>query len=140
MTLTKAAQADTWKTRACPAFVARRSAIRSVVLRAQFSTAPPLPIQVRKIQALGLLLLGWAARGKGGGGSLPAELVERCLGLVATAEKLHSMDVAIKSRSSWARSNLQLARGGAIVEYNATSEDAWADAAPLEGESRGENL
>ncbi|CAN0059910.1 unnamed protein product, partial [Ectocarpus sp. 4 AP-2014] len=50
--------------------------------------------QVRGIQDSGLLLLGWAARGKGEAGSdvLSVDLVERCLGLVATAEKLHSMD------------------------------------------------
>eukprot|EP00904_Undaria_pinnatifida_P001246 jgi/Undpi1/11121/HiC_scaffold_30.g13419.m1 len=99
--------------------------------------------QVRKIQASGLLLLGWAARGKGDGGSLPEELVKQCLELVETAERLHSMDVAIKSHASWARSNLQSPRGsGAIEVYSGTTseeEDVWADSAPVaedEGEER----
>ena len=129
----------------CLCCVARRSAsaIRPAVSRAHFfqPTPPrhPFLFQVRKIQASGLLLLGWAARGKGGGASLPAELVERCLDLVVTAEKLHSMDVAIKSHSSWARSNLQLARFGAMVVYSgaSTSEDTWADTAPLDAEEGG---
>ncbi|CAN0021311.1 unnamed protein product [Ectocarpus sp. 12 AP-2014] len=96
--------------------------------------------QVRGIQDYGLLLLGWAARGKGevGSGVLSVDLVERCLGLVATAEKLHSMDVAIKGHAIWARSNL-LRRGegrgdaGATVEYSVASseDDMWAGASSL---------
>ncbi|CBJ48320.1 hypothetical protein Esi_0002_0051 [Ectocarpus siliculosus] len=96
--------------------------------------------QVRGIQDSGLLLLGWAARGKGEAGSdvLSADLVERCLGLVATAEKLHSMDVAIKGHAIWARSHLLRwgeGRGdaGAIVEYSVASseDDVWAGASSL---------
>ncbi|CAM9314409.1 unnamed protein product [Ectocarpus fasciculatus] len=96
--------------------------------------------QVRGIQDSGLLLLGWAARGNGEAGSdvLSADLVERCMGLVATAEKLHSMDVAIKGHAIWARSHL-LGRGDgrgdteAIVEYSVASseDDVWAGASSL---------
>lgn len=92
----------------------------------------PLP-QVRGIQSSGLLLLGWAARGKEESGgvfdsfSLPGDLVERCLNLAAKAEKLHSMDVAIKSHAGWAKSHLRRLVGGgteqAIVEYRATSSE-----------------
>lgn len=35
--------------------------------------------------------------------------------LVTTAEKLHSMDVAIKGNAMWARFNLQMTNEGAIV-------------------------
>lgn len=111
-------------------------------------TAAP---QVRQIQASGLLLLGWAARGKGeregasGWDSLPGDLVKQCLDVVATAEKLHSMDVAIKSHAGWARDflrRLERQKGGgagAIVEHRAPSneEEAWAGASSLEQDEEG---
>lgn len=78
--------------------------------------------QVRSIQAGGLLLLGWAARGDGEGSMLPSDVVERCLALVVTAQKLHSMDVAIKSHGNWAKSNLQLSIGDELVEYRANTK------------------
>ncbi|CAM9298189.1 unnamed protein product [Ectocarpus sp. 13 AM-2016] len=103
--------------------------------------------QVRGIQDSGLLLLGWAARGKEEAGSdvLSVDLVERCLGLVATAEKLHSMDVAIKSNAIWARSHL-LRRGegrgdaGVIVEYSVaiSEDDVWAGASSLAEQDAGQ--
>lgn len=43
---------------------------------------------------------------------MPEDLRERCMGLVATAENLHSMDVSIKGNASWARSGLNLVRKG----------------------------
>lgn len=60
------------------------------------------------------------------------------MGLVATAEKLHSMDVAIKGHAIRARSHL-LRRGegsddaGAIVESSVASseDDVWAGASSL---------
>lgn len=97
-------------------------------LLARSFAAHPSGDQVRKIQASGLLLLGWAARGKGGGHSLPADLVARCFAIVALAEKLHSMDVTIKSHVLWANFNLQLAKGGnAVVACRASSEDGLLD-------------
>lgn len=119
---------------------------------------PPLPVyttvaaipKVRQIQASGLLLLGWAARGKAEGeaasgwDSLPGDLVEQCSEVVATAEKLHSMDVAIKSHAGWAKFYLRLLVGrkngaGAIVEHRAPSseEDTRAGTSSLEGEEGG---
>lgn len=108
--------------------------------------------QVREIQASGLLLLGWAAKGKAesegasGGDSLPEDLAEQCLNVVATAEKLHSMDVAIKSHAGWARSYLQQVESrrkgtGAIVKRRAPSseEDAWAGTSSLADEGGGIN-
>lgn len=108
--------------------------------------------QVREVQSSGLLLLGWAARGKGesGGGRgrrgrgsgscshLPGDLVERCLDVVATAERLHSMDVAIKSHAGWARSHLR-GREGALVEYRDTTseEDARASSASSSADGEG---
>lgn len=111
--------------------------------RRPFFTAVAATPQVREIQASGLLLLGWAARGKGGSegasgwDSLPEDLVKRCLDIVATAEKLHSMDVAIKSHAGWAKHHLQRVESrkdgrGAIVEHRTTSseEDAWPRSPP----------
>lgn len=102
-------------------------------------TAVAATPKVRQIEASGLLLLGWAARGKGesegasGWDSLPGDLVKQCLEVVATAEKLHSMDVAIKSHAGWAKFYLRRLEGrqngtGAIVAYQAPSskEDALA--------------
>ncbi|CAM9207530.1 unnamed protein product, partial [Hapterophycus canaliculatus] len=93
--------------------------------------------QVQRIQSSGLLLLGWAARGKGEGidqDLLPEGLVERCLNLVATAEKLHSMDVAVKSHAGWATAHLLRRRkgtggGGDILEHRlarSSEDEAWA--------------
>lgn len=108
--------------------------------------------QVRGIQASGLLLLGWAARGKAesegasGWESFPQDLAKQCLDVVATAEKLHSMDVAIKSHAGWAKHFLEGNGGqkngaGAITEHRAPSseEDAWAVASSLADEEGGAN-
>lgn len=101
-------------------------------------TRPAAAAQVRDIQSSGLLLLGWAARGGGESGgvfdsySLPGGLVERCLSLAAKAEKLHSMDVAIKSHAGWAKHHLRRrvenGAGQAIVEYRVTSREKSASA------------
>lgn len=55
---------------------------------------------------------------------MPEDLLERCLGLVATAENLHSMDVTIKGNASWARSGLNLARKGTDTLSCESTEDS----------------
>lgn len=41
------------------------------------------------------------------------------------------MDVAIASHASWAKSNLGMVGGGAVVVYRAMNEDSWAETAPM---------
>lgn len=50
--------------------------------------------------------------------------MDRCLALVKTAEKLHSMDVTVKSHALWARSNLDMSKGGVMVADTPVVVDA----------------
>lgn len=80
--------------------------------------------QVRSVQSSGLLLLGWATRGKGRGGLLPADLIQRCLLLVENAKKGYPMDVAIVSHAFWAKHNLSFVEGGANINELAAENDS----------------
>lgn len=64
--------------------------------------------------------------------------MKKCLALVDTAVKLHSMDVAVTSHASWARANLKLVGGGIIVTYNAANEDSWTETASCLEQAEGD--